>query len=304
MYEITIITSFFNADKYITHYLNNVKNIVGYKEICLHYAYNIVGSHNNNSEISTILNNFSLLYPNFKVININKEDDKGLYHLWNMAVKTTKTPYMMTLNIDDMCYPNYIINGLKYMKFGGDKVAIVSCPVNITKIPNSNNYYTTWYKTKKIYYDKRFNLLAQLKKANVVYKNGRYIELKCNRNYKKISYKIPSHFKKSVKVEYNEYCLEDMFVDWNNNNNYNSYCMPHCCPIWRSDLHSKYGQFNYEKYGVYADFEFWLRIMKDNNKCFLMKNAEVLYLEDENSLERRSSNKDVYMNLIINEYLI
>ena len=47
-----------------------------------------------------------------------------------------------------------------------------------------------------------------------------------------------------------------------------------------------------------------LRIMKDNNKCFLMKNAEVLYLEDENSLERRSSNKDMYMNLIINEYLI
>ena len=303
MYEITIVTSFFNADKYITHFLNNVNNIIGYNKLCLHYAYNIDGSHNQNEKVLDILNNFSLLHPNFKLININKEDDKGLYHLWNLAVKTTITPYMMTLNIDDMCYPNYIINGLKYIKYN-NKIAILSCPVNVTKTPNSKNYYTRWYKTKKIYYDKRFNLNLQLKKANVVYNKGKYIELYCNRNYKKISYKIPSNFKKSIFVEYNEYCLEDMFIDWNNNNNYNSFCIPHCCPIWKRELHNKYGEFDYTKYGIYADFEFWLRVMKDNNKCFLMKKAEVLYLEDDNSLERRSSNKDVYMNLIMNEYLI
>ena len=40
---------------------------------------------------------------------------------------------------------------------------------------------------------------------------------------------------------------------------------PHCMPTWRMQLHKELGNFD-ENYSVKADFEFWLRCLKNNKK--------------------------------------
>lgn len=300
--KITIITSFFKADEYIDHYLKNIKNIIGYKTLCIHHAYNILGSHKNNNYVNNTLEEFAKKYSNFKLININK--DPGLYSLWNKSCKEASTPYMMTLNIDDMCEPKFIISALyEINKYNAD---LVSCPIKVTKNKNTNfnDYYTIWYNTKKIYFDKRFDKIKQLRRANVIKnKNGEYHELKCNRKYKDLSKTIDEHHKDSVMVKYKFYSLEDMFIDWNNNNKYMSFCITHCTPIWRKDMHEKYGYFDEGKYGPYADFEFWLRLLKNERKFIEMDKPMVLYLEDENSHNRRDSKRNEFMDRIKRRYL-
>ena len=159
--KITIITSFFRADEYLEHYLKNIKNITGYRTLCIHHAYNILGSHHNNDYVNKRLEQFSKNYSNFKLIKVDK--DPGLYSLWNRSCKEATTPYMMTLNIDDMCEPKYIVSAL--YEINKYKADLVSCPIKVTKNKNTNfnDYYTIWYDTKKIYFDKRFdNILGFL----------------------------------------------------------------------------------------------------------------------------------------------
>jgi hypothetical protein len=301
MKKITIITSFFRADKYIDHYLKNIRNIVGYRILCVHHVYNILGSHVNNNNVNRKLQEFSKEYRNFNLFNIEK--DPGLYSLWNRSCKTSNTPYLMTLNIDDMCEPKYVISALyEINKYKGD---LISSPIKVTKNKNTHfdDYYTLWYNTKKIYFDKRFDKMKQLKKANIIKnKKGEYYEINCNRQYKQITKNIKPMNKKSVMVQYKSYSLEDMFIDWNNDNNYISYCMPHCTPIWKRELHQTYGYFNEEKYGVYADFEFWLRLLKKDRKFIQMSKPMVLYLEDEKSHNRRDINRKQYMEQIKKKY--
>ena len=40
---------------------------------------------------------------------------------------------------------------------------------------------------------------------------------------------------------------------------------PHCMPTWRTRLHEELGKFD-EKYDVKADFEFWLRCLKNKKR--------------------------------------
>ena len=300
--KISIITSFFKADEYINHYLKNILNIKGYSRLCTHYAYNIVGSHRNNDLIKKKLTIFSKRFTNFKLIHIEK--DPGLYELWNITIKDAITPYMMTLNIDDMCEPNYIVEALKTIEY--NNADLVSCPIKVTKNKNThfNDYHIVWYKKKKIYYDSRYSVEKQLKYANIVrLPNNKYFETKCNRFYKQSTKKIPIQFKKNISVFYKYYSLEDMFIDWSANGNIKSFNIPHCTPIWKRSLHKKYGYFNEEKYGPFADFEFWMRLLKNNRKYIQMSKPMVLYLEDDNSHNRRNSKRKEYMNRLKREYL-
>jgi hypothetical protein len=301
--RITIITSFFRADEYIDHYLKNIRNIVGYRTLCVHHVYNILGSHQNNNYVNNKLEEFSKEYSNFKLMNIEK--DPGLYSLWNMSCKAANTPYMMTLNIDDMCEPKYVVSALYELhKYNGD---LISCPIKVTKQKNANfnDYYTLWYNTKKIYFDKRGDKMTQLKMANIIKnKNGEYYEVKCNRRYKHLTKTLDKKYKDSVMVKYKFYSLEDMFIDWKNDNSYKSYNMPHCTPIWRRDMHTKYGYFDEETYGPYADFEFWLRLLKKDRQFIQMDKSMILYLEDENSHNRRDSKRHEFMDRVKGEYTL
>jgi GT2 family glycosyltransferase len=300
--KVTIITSFFKADKYIDHYLNHIKNIFGYRKLCIHHIYNILGSHQNNELVNQKLQKFADEYPNFELKSIKK--DPGLYGLWNISVKTATTPYIMTLNIDDMCEPEYVVRGLREIE--KEWVDVVSCPIKVTKKINASfdDYHVVWYKKKKFYYDTRYNIQEQRKIANIIITlDGKYYETKCNRVYKIHAKKIPTKYKRSLMVYYKTYCLEDMFTDWKCDDNYMSFNMPHCSPIWKRELHHKYGYFNEDKYGVYADFEFWMRLLKNGKRFIQMDKPMVLYLEDDNSHNRRDGKRDEFMVRLKREYL-
>ena len=293
--KITIITSLHNIDKYIDIFLLNVSNIIGYDKLCEHHMYNIVDSHSNNTKMMHILTNFSKKHQNVTIIDI--ENDPGLYTLWNTSIKASSTPYLMTLNVDDSCSPDYIIKGLHMLDIKDNTIDLICSPVNVVNkiIPYTTPNLTNkiWYKTKKIYYDTRYNKNEQLRIANIRILNthpNKYIELKPNRKYKQNSYNIPTKYKASINAEYTEFTQEDMFVDWNNNNQYDSYNIPHCTPIWRKSLHT-YGLFNEEKHKASADFKLWLQIykLKPNAKYILLHKPYIQYYENPNSYGRKDT---------------
>ncbi len=45
--------------------------------------------------------------------------------------------------------------------------------------------------------------------------------------------------------------------------------IPHCMPVWRRSLHSSYGFFDEGRYGTYADWAFWLKVLSDGNYGWL-----------------------------------
>ena len=61
-------------------------------------------------------------------------------------------------------------------------------------------------------------------------------------------YKYPDFF-----LDFVDQALEKRIV-WRN--------IPHCMPVWRRELHEKYGYFNEVRGGPTADLEFWLRCAK------------------------------------------
>jgi len=302
MNKITIISSFYNADVYIDKFLENAANINGYENLCVHMAYNIIGSHKDNEGVSRKLEKFAKKHRNFHVADIHK--DPGLYELWNISAKTAKTKYLMTYNIDDRCSPEYVANAMIFLtKYNAD---LVCAGIKTTRKKNASmdEYDSLWYNKKAIYYDNRFDKQKQLDKANIVKVEHIPTEIMPNKKYKQLSHKIDPKYKESVMVNYNRITLEDMFIDWKCDGYYMPYNIPHCMPIWRTTLH-KYGYFEESKVGVCADYEYWLRILKMKPDAMFMfiNKPHVLYLEDENSHNRRDANKEYYNRLIEETYL-
>jgi hypothetical protein len=58
-------------------------------------------------------------------------------------------------------------------------------------------------------------------------------------------------------------------------------------PMWRKSLHDKYGYFD-ESLQVAGDYEFWLRIAKNNEKFYHIKRPLGLYYQHMDSAEHRN----------------
>ena len=61
------------------------------------------------------------------------------------------------------------------------------------------------------------------------------------------------------------------------------------CPMWRRELHNKYGYF--ENYSVIGDALFWEKLHAGNEKFSIIDEDLVLYFASPNSLERRLNDK-------------
>ena len=302
MNKITIISSFYNADVYIDKFLENAASINGYENLCVHMAYNIIGSHKDNEGVSRKLEDFAKKHRNFHVVDIHK--DPGLYELWNISAKTAKTKYLMTYNIDDRCSPEYVANAMIFLtKYNAD---LVCAGIKATRKKNASmdEYDSLWYSKKAIYYDSRFDKQKQLDKANIVKVEHIPTEIIPNKKYKQLSHKIDPKYKESIMVNYNRITLEDMFIDWKCDGYYMPYNIPHCMPIWKTTLHT-YGYFEESKVGVCADYEYWLRILKMKPDAVFMfiNKPHVLYLEDENSYGRKGELLHKMTTTLIKTYL-
>jgi hypothetical protein len=67
-------------------------------------------------------------------------------------------------------------------------------------------------------------------------------------------------------------------------------------PMWRKSLHDKYGYFD-ESLQVAGDYEFWLRIAKNNEKFYHIRNPLGLYYQHTESAEHRNRSVAVNENI-------
>jgi len=59
-----------------------------------------------------------------------------------------------------------------------------------------------------------------------------------------------------------EILIQDMYDEINQKTmNY-----PNSCPVWRRELHNTFGYFDYATYGKIADYEFWIKLLKNDCK--------------------------------------
>lgn len=81
-----------------------------------------------------------------------------------------------------------------------------------------------------------------------------------------------------------------------------SHNIPHCMPVWRADLHRKYGFFAEKRFGPSSDWEFWLRAGICGEKFYLLNRDLGLYYRAPQSYWRRDPNAKNYDVAIVNEY--
>jgi len=79
--------------------------------------------------------------------------------------------------------------------------------------------------------------------------------------------------------------------------------MPHCMPVWRRDLHDRYGWFNEAHYGTYADWAFWMKTLRDGAFGWLNPEPLGFYFVNPTSHNRRGTDLDRLHGLVEAEFL-
>lgn len=64
---------------------------------------------------------------------------------------------------------------------------------------------------------------------------------------------------------------------------------PHCMPVWRTDLHQRFGHFDEARHGTYADFAFWLAVASGGGRFVHLPRPLGLYFIDPQSHNRRNA---------------
>ncbi|MDG3088651.1 hypothetical protein P7F88_22340 [Vibrio hannami] len=65
--------------------------------------------------------------------------------------------------------------------------------------------------------------------------------------------------------------------------------MPHCMPVWKRELHEKYGYFDELKYGTYADWAFWLKVTLNGELGYMSGEGLGYYYVNLESHNRRGT---------------
>lgn len=66
---------------------------------------------------------------------------------------------------------------------------------------------------------------------------------------------------------------------------------PHCLPLWRKDLHKKYGLFN-DKYFSAGDYEMWMRALSNGSKFGKLKDTVGSYYRNPKGISSNPENLD------------
>lgn len=75
---------------------------------------------------------------------------------------------------------------------------------------------------------------------------------------------------------------------------------PHCLPVWRKNIHERFGFFN-ESYFSASDYDMWFRILKGGGKIQKLDEIVGVYYENPNSISR---NRSTYQKAIKEVQLI
>ena len=64
---------------------------------------------------------------------------------------------------------------------------------------------------------------------------------------------------------------------------------PHCLPVWRKDIHGRFGKFD-TNYFCVADYDMWFRILQGGGKLKYIRDIVGVYYENPNSISRNPLN--------------
>ena len=78
--------------------------------------------------------------------------------------------------------------------------------------------------------------------------------------------------------------------------------LPHCMPIWRRELHGRYGYFNETFYGPSSDIEFWLRAGSQGERFRFLQRPLGLFRRDPASYWHRNPDSPRYRARIVAKY--
>lgn len=79
--------------------------------------------------------------------------------------------------------------------------------------------------------------------------------------------------------------------------------IPHCMPVWEKSLHDKYGFFDEETYGTFADWAFWLKVTKNGEKGLVLPEGLGYYYVNLESHNRRGDKLEAFHKRVESEFL-
>jgi len=246
--EVSIITSIYNGDRYITPFLEDITR-QSYFNRCELILIDAASPGNEAAAISPWLKRF------YNIKYIKLDTDPGIYEVWNMGIRKAKGSWITNANLDDRRHPEHIEKHIELANEHPD-TDLVAAATLVTKNENEtweeNSHYIAWFEG------------------------------------------TPEVFG-----------VENLFqrVESEQGRELMSYNAPHAMPVWRKDLHTRFGWFDEKEWGPFADWEFWLRCLEGGAKFRFIKTPLCLYLEDDNSHNRRFPKAaEVFQNIATKYY--
>ena len=183
--------------------------------------------------------------------HIHMDRDPGLYECWNIGISRSSGQYVGNFNLDDR-------------KFAWHTVDLMDL---LDKYPDCGAASTGCYVTEDI------EVIADpLLSEPLSYDQ----------------YKM--WFCEDWEKEYDIRSKDELVKLKNGNELEYPYNFLHCMPIWRKTLHKKYGFFNEEKFGTYADYAFWLGVASKGEKFIHHMRPGYIYFIDQQSHNRKFAN--------------
>lgn len=79
--------------------------------------------------------------------------------------------------------------------------------------------------------------------------------------------------------------------------------IPHCMPVWRRTLHSRFGWFDEARYGTFADWAFWLKVTQDGGRGLLNPAKLSFYFVNPTSHNRRGNDLERLHRVVEGEFI-
>lgn len=210
---LTCFSVLYKSNQFIDNLINDILT----QSIFNNIFFILINMYQTNSnETNTKIKNLES-YKNIKIIN--EMNDYGLYNMWNICIKISKTYLVSNLNPDDIRGPEWACHQIKNFEPGIVLVTPKYIPAH--KIVNYetliNSKFPKWYDTK---YD--------IINSKIIFKgNYKYF------NSKNLFQRVNTQFVSNNVVN--------------------------CSPVWKKkEIHEDNNYFDENKFGCYADMVVWL----------------------------------------------
>ena len=258
--EYTFLTCFsilYNIDNFIDNLIYEIINQSYFKYIIYKlYLFEDTNSDITNKKVKNLINN----YKNIEIEYYSKNNDPGLYALWNKAIKESKTIFVSSFNPDDKRgskWAEYLLNNIKpeYNIYCGSTIPFDNIKLNYNEIIDGRK--SEWFNKKK-------SLTKDRK----------------------------------IKIEYigEDLKIQDLFQIYKNK--VKSFTIPNSSPIWDKNIHNIVGFFSDNI--NYSDWELWLKSLNNGIKIRYMKDYKVGFYTSPNQLHKKEDekSKNIFISII------